>query len=68
MTLPVSSTPTAWVAIDVAKTTHQVLVDQYLYQRPGPDAPARYTWKGIRQWQRQHRSRSHPTHEVQCET
>src|SRR5262249_8105006 len=40
---------------------------QYLYERPGPDAPARYTWKGIRQWQRQRRSRSHLTHEVQCE-
>jgi hypothetical protein len=41
--------------------------NQYLYERPGPDAPTRYTWKGIRQWKRQRRSRSHPTHEVQCE-
>jgi transposase len=28
MTLSVSSTPTAWVAIDVAKTVHQVLVEK----------------------------------------
>jgi hypothetical protein len=40
---------------------------QYLYEHPGPDAPARYAWKGIRRWQRQRRSRSYPTHEVQCE-
>jgi len=41
--------------------------NQYLYERPGSDAPARYTWKGITLWKRQRRSRSHPTHEVQCE-
>ena len=41
--------------------------NQYLYERPGPNAPTRYAWKGIRRWQRQRRSRSHPTHEVQCE-
>jgi hypothetical protein len=41
--------------------------NQYLYERPGPDAPARYTWKGITRWIRQRRLRSHPTHEVQCE-
>jgi hypothetical protein len=41
--------------------------NQYLYERPGPDAPTRYTWKGIRRWHRQRQSRSHPTHEVQCE-
>jgi DNA invertase Pin-like site-specific DNA recombinase len=41
--------------------------NQYLYERPGPDAPARDTWKGITLWKRQRRSRSHPTHEVQCE-
>jgi hypothetical protein len=42
--------------------------NQYLYERPSADAPARYKRKGIRQWQRQRRSRSHPTHEVQRET
>ncbi len=41
--------------------------NQYLYERPGPDAPTRYTWKGITQWKRQRGSASHPTHEVQCE-
>jgi DNA invertase Pin-like site-specific DNA recombinase len=41
--------------------------NQYLYERPGPDAPARYTWKGITRWKRQRRSCSHPSHEVQCE-
>lgn len=41
--------------------------NQYLYERPGPDAPARYTWKGITRWKRERGSASHPTHEVQCE-
>jgi DNA invertase Pin-like site-specific DNA recombinase len=40
---------------------------QCLYEPPGPDAPARYAWKGITNWKRQRRSRSHPSHEVQCE-
>jgi DNA invertase Pin-like site-specific DNA recombinase len=41
--------------------------NQYLYEPPGPDAPARYAWKGITRWKRQRRSQSHPSHEVQCE-
>lgn len=41
--------------------------NQYLYEQPGPDAPARYTWKGITRWKRQRRFASHPTHEVQYE-
>jgi DNA invertase Pin-like site-specific DNA recombinase len=41
--------------------------NQYLYERPGPDAPARYTRKGLTRWKRQRQSHSHPTHEVQCE-
>jgi hypothetical protein len=41
--------------------------NQYLYEPPGPDAPARYSWKGITRWKRQRRSQSHPSHEVQCE-
>ena len=41
--------------------------NQYLYEPPGADAPARYTWKGIRQWDRQRRSMSLPPNEVQYE-
>jgi hypothetical protein len=41
--------------------------NQYLYEPPGPDAPARHTWKGITRWRRQRRSQSDPSHEVQCE-
>ena len=40
---------------------------QYLYEPPGPDAPARYAWKGLSRWDREHRSTSHPSNEVQCE-
>jgi hypothetical protein len=40
---------------------------QYLYEPPGPDTPARYTWKGITRWKQLRRSASHPAHEVQCE-
>jgi DNA invertase Pin-like site-specific DNA recombinase len=40
---------------------------QCLYERPGPDAPARYTWKGITHGKRQRRLQAHPSHEVQCE-
>lgn len=39
----------------------------YLYERPGPNAPARYKWKGITARTRARRSGSHPTHEVQYE-
>jgi hypothetical protein len=41
--------------------------NQYVYEPPGPVAPTRYGWKGLTRWKRQRRSRSHPTHEVQCE-
>lgn len=41
--------------------------NQYLYERPGPESPTRYKWKGITRWKRQRQSRTHPTHEVQCE-
>ena len=41
--------------------------DQYLYEPPGADAPARYTWKGLGQWDRERRSASHPRDEVQYE-
>ena len=40
---------------------------QYLYEPPGADAPARYTWKGLTQWDRERRSASHPRNEVQYE-
>jgi hypothetical protein len=40
---------------------------QYLYEPPGPEAPARYTWKGITRWKQQRRAASQPAHEVQCE-
>jgi DNA invertase Pin-like site-specific DNA recombinase len=40
---------------------------QYLYERPGPDAPVRYAQKGVSRWDRERRLRSHPTHEVQYE-
>jgi hypothetical protein len=41
--------------------------NQYLYERPGPGAPVRHKPKGIRHWKSERRSRSHPSHEVQCE-
>ena len=41
--------------------------NEYLYERPAADAPARYTWKGIRRWDRERRSTSHPPNEVQYE-
>lgn len=41
--------------------------NEYLYERPGADAPARYAWKGIRRWDRDRRSMSHPSNEVQYE-
>jgi hypothetical protein len=41
--------------------------NQYLYERPGPDASARYKWKEITQWKCERRSGSHPTDEVQYE-
>lgn len=41
--------------------------NQHLYDPPGADAPARYTWKGLAQWDRDRRSASHPRHEVQYE-
>jgi hypothetical protein len=41
--------------------------NQYLYEPPGTDAPARYTWKGLRQWDRERRFASHPRNEVQYE-
>ena len=40
---------------------------QYLYEPPGADAPARYTWKGLTQWDRERRSVSHPRNGVQYE-
>jgi hypothetical protein len=41
--------------------------NQYLYEPPGTDAPARYAWKGISEWQRKRRSASKPHKEVQYE-
>jgi hypothetical protein len=40
---------------------------QYLFERPGTDAPTRYKWKGLSAWARRRRSPSHPTNEVQYE-
>jgi hypothetical protein len=40
---------------------------QCLFERPGPDAPTRYKWKGLSAWARQRRSAPQPTNEVQCE-
>jgi DNA invertase Pin-like site-specific DNA recombinase len=41
--------------------------NQYLYEPPGADAPARFKYKGISRWNRERRSASHPAHEVQYE-
>jgi hypothetical protein len=41
--------------------------NQYLYEPPGADAPARYAAKGISRWDRQRRSMSLPPNEVQYE-
>ena len=41
--------------------------NQYLYERLGADAPARFKYKGISQWDRERRSASHPRNEVQYE-
>jgi hypothetical protein len=41
--------------------------NQYLYERPGADAPARFKYKGISQWDRERRSAPHPRNEVQYE-
>jgi hypothetical protein len=40
---------------------------QYLFERPGADAPMRYKWKGLSAWARRRRSASQPTSEVQYE-
>jgi hypothetical protein len=40
---------------------------QYLFEPPGADAPARYAWKGIRRWDREHRCTSQPPNGVQYE-
>ena len=41
---------------------------EYLFERPGPDAPTRYTWKGLSAWARQRRSVTQPTSEMQYAT
>lgn len=38
--------------------------NQYLYEPPGTDAPARYAWKGISRRQRERRSASNPHKEA----
>ncbi len=40
---------------------------QYLFEPPGADAPTRYASKGIARWDRERRSATHPTNEVQYE-
>jgi len=40
---------------------------QYLFEPPGADAPTRYAAKGITRWDRERRSATHPTNEVQYE-
>jgi DNA invertase Pin-like site-specific DNA recombinase len=40
---------------------------QYLFESPGANAPTRYAWKGLTRWDRERRSPTHPTNEVQCE-
>ena len=40
---------------------------QYLWERPGADAPMRYASKGIARWDRERRSATHPQDEVQYE-
>jgi hypothetical protein len=41
---------------------------QYLFERPGADAPTRYRWKGLSAWARRRRSAPQPTSEVQYAT
>jgi hypothetical protein len=41
---------------------------QYLFERPGADAPMRYRWKGLSAWARRRRSAPQPTSEVQYAT
>jgi hypothetical protein len=40
---------------------------QYLFEPPGADAPTRYASKGIARWDRERRSATHLTNEVQYE-